>query len=130
LVQLEFCTVEKTDWGCCVRFPDGSSCPAVPHDSHHYHVVAHRCGYGDDVHSYCFEHEFAHAFVEERLHRRPSRVLWALAHGGMLSGKDAAYEEIAAQTFQRFLRANEEPIVGGVEWHEMKRDALALLSGR
>lgn len=127
MIQLEFCTVERTDWGCCVRFPDGSSAPAVPQTVPHYTVIAHRCGYGDDLHAYCVEHDFSHAFTEERLHRRPSRVLWALAHGGMLSGNEAAYEEIAAQVFQRWLRANERPIIGGIAWDDLKRDALRLL---
>ena len=126
-IDLRFCSVERTEWGTCTRFPDGTSCPSVAHDSAHYHVIAHRCGYGGDLAAYTFEHDFAHAFVEERLHCRPSKVLWGLAHGVMLSGHDAAYEEIAAQTFQRWLRANERPIIGGVNWDALKHEALALL---
>jgi hypothetical protein len=45
----------------------------------------------------------------------------------MLSGYRSAYEEIAAQTFQRWLRANERPIVSGVDWDRLKAEALELL---
>lgn len=45
----------------------------------------------------------------------------------MLSGRESVEEEIAAQVLQRWLRANERPIVSGVDWDAMKRDALELL---
>jgi hypothetical protein len=129
MIELRFCSIEFGTDVVWTHFPDGTSCPATPHLTPHYHVIAHRCGYGDDVMAYAREHEFAHAFCEERLHERPSRVLWALAHGSMLSGREAVYEEMIAQVFQRWLRANERPIVSGVDWDGMKRDALALLNG-
>lgn len=81
MITLRHCTIETVDgWLTTVRFPDGTSCEAAPHETPHYHVIAARCGYGDDIRAYSREHEFAHAFVEERLHGRPSGVLWALAH--------------------------------------------------
>jgi hypothetical protein len=35
---------------------------------------------------------------------------------------------MAAQTFQRWLRANERPILGGVDWDDLKRDALCMMA--
>lgn len=128
-MRLRFCTFTRTDYGCWTAFRDGAGFGAYPHpEDHHYRVVAHRLGYGDDVLAYCVEHEFAHSFVAERLMGRTSQVVWALAHGEMLSGPEAAYEEIVAQTFQRWLRANEQPIVAGVPWHALKAEALSLLA--
>jgi hypothetical protein len=37
---------------------------------------------------------------------------------------------VAAQTFQRWLRANERPICSGLDWDGLKRDALDLLNGK
>ena len=130
MIQLKFCTVAWRDDGAVwTTFEDGAECPATSHDTHHYHVIAHRLGYGDDVAAYTFEHELMHSFVSEWFHDKPSPVLWAIAHGEMLSGKDAAYEEIVAQTAQRWLRANERPILGGVDWDRFKASALAVLAG-
>jgi hypothetical protein len=102
----------------------------VPHpDDPHYREITRRCGYGGDAMAYCRAHDFAHAFLEERVHARPSRVLWGVAHKRPLTADEAVYEEIAAQTFQRWLHAGEEPIVGpGVDWHGLKREALELLT--
>jgi hypothetical protein len=126
-IQLKYCTVEANLVHACVRFPDGSYVNAVPHDSHQYHVIAHRCGYEDDILAYCREHEFSHAFIEQELHNRPSRVLYALAHKRPVNDAEHAYEEIAAQTFQRWLRAGERPITSGVDWISLKKKALELL---
>lgn len=131
MIRLKFCTIEPKADGCRVRFLwSGKHCDARPHKTPHYHVIAHRCGYGDDVSAYCVEHEFAHCFIEERLYNRPSIVLWSLAHNVELEAKKALYEEVAAQTFQRWLRANERPILAGVDWDGLKRDALELLDGK
>jgi hypothetical protein len=110
-----------------VTFPDGAWVNAVPHDTHHYHVIAHRCGYEDDILAYCREHEFAHAFLEERLHDRPSQVLWRLAHHLPTDDRTHAYEEIATQAFQEWLRTARRPITSGVDWIRLKREALRLL---
>lgn len=128
MIALRYASIKFTNWGCTTKFEDGAAIDAFPHDTHHYHVIAHRLGYGDDILAYCHEHEFAHLFLEERLHNRPSKVLWSLAHGDLPSGTDALYEELAAQTLQRWLRSNERPIVSGVPWDALKRDALALLT--
>ena len=99
MVRLKFCTVGWRDDGAVwTTFNDGSECPATSHDTHHYHVIAHRLGYGDDIASYTLEHEVMHSFVSEWFYDKPSPVLWAIAHGKMLPGKEAAFEEIVAQT--------------------------------
>jgi hypothetical protein len=128
MIRLRFCTIQLIGDGCRVRFLwNGHYCDARPHKTPHYHVIAHRCGYGDNVSRYCIEHEFAHCFVEERLFGRPSQVLWGLAHHQPVTTSLALYEEATAQMFQRWLRANERPILAGVDWDGLKRDALELL---
>lgn len=127
MIRLRYASIGWTTFGCVTVFEDGTEAPAVPHDSHHYHVVAHRLGYGDDILAYTREHDFTHSFIEERLHNRPSQVLWHVAHGSPLSGSESIYEELAAQSFQAWLRANQRPIASGIDWDALKRDALAML---
>ena len=116
MIQTRFATVKPERWGCAVTFEDRLFCQAQHFpDDPHYRVIAHRCGYQDDTLRYAIEHEVAHLVVEEVLYSRPSRVLWGLAHLEPLHPLDAAYEEIAAQTLQRWARTNERPIVGGVD---------------
>jgi hypothetical protein len=128
MIRLKYAKVLFTDWGCKTVFLDGTEADAIPHDTHHYHVVSHRLGYGDDVLAYCQEHELAHSFIEEKLHNRPSRVLWGVAHGSMLSGPAATYEELVAQQFQRWVRASERPISSGVDWDGLRRAWEEILS--
>jgi hypothetical protein len=130
VIKLKYASIDFTDWGCRTTFNDGAYADAIPHHTPHYHVIAHRTGYGDDVLAYCQEHEFCHLFLEERLYDRPSLVLTGVATLKMLNGREAAYEEVAAQTFQRWLRANERPICSGLDWDGLKRDALDLLNGK
>lgn len=40
---------------------------------------------------------------------------------------EALFEEMAVQTFQRWMRANERPILAGVDWDALKADALTLI---
>jgi hypothetical protein len=127
IIQLRYAAVEYIPGGAVTRFADGASFGAVPHETAHYHVIAHRCGYGDDLLAYCREHEACHLIVEEWLHDRPSRILWGLAHGVPLPPHESAYEEMAAQALQRWVRAHERPIIGGVDWDGMKASAIALL---
>jgi hypothetical protein len=130
VIQLRFCEIEFTDWGCETRFSDGGGIRAEPHPGlPHYHVISHRCGYGDDILRYCQEHEFCHAFVAEQLCGTVSHVLHTLAHGKKQNRGMVILEEMAAQQFQRWLRANERPIVSGANWDDLKRDALELLGG-
>lgn len=127
MIELKYCTIEWTNFGCTTRFRDAREASAWPHDSHDYSVIAHRCGYEYDVMAYCREHEFCHSFVEEKLNDRPSPVLWHAAHPPILLGNLSAQEEMSVQAFQRFLRANERPIVSGVKWDELREEALTML---
>lgn len=121
MIRTRFAAVEPVEWGCRTLFNDGTTAPAQHHPGdYHYRVIAHRCGYQDDTLDYCIEHEVAHLIVEEVLHNRPSRVLWGLAHGQPLEPHEAAYEEMMAQGLQRFARANERPIIGGVDWDALR----------
>lgn len=136
VIQLKHCRVVPTIYGAGVIFTDGTFCDALDYpDDPHYQEISKRCGYNTTL-DYCQEHEFAHCFLEEKFHDRPSQVLHAIArtntHGPgarILSGKEAVYEELSAQTFQRWLRAGERPIVGGINWDQLKAEALALLDG-
>jgi hypothetical protein len=120
-LQLRFCCVEWTREGARVTFPGGCDTQAWPHpEVHHYHVIAHRLGYGDDLLAYAREHELAHAVVAEELMDAPSYVLRMLSRGGVVDPKAAVIEEIAAQTLQRWVRANERPIVADCDWDAMK----------
>ena len=117
---LKYCVVVSDGWTTTVTFDDGAVCTAVPHDTPNYHVIAHRCGYGSDIAAYCFEHEVAHALVAEWFWGTPSPVLRGVATKNLLSGKEAAFEELMAQTLQRYHRAHEWPIIGGVEWGDLR----------
>lgn len=121
MLQLRHCSIVWTESGAQVAFPDGAHCEAWPHpDQPHYHVIAHRCGYGDDLLAYCREHELAHVLVAQELLRSPSVVLWAQAHGTQPGTGDALREEISAQVVQRWVRANERPIIGSCDWDGIK----------
>lgn len=112
-------------------FNDGASWGAYPHpEMPHYHVIAHRCGYGDDLWRYCFEHEVVHAYLAERAARLGVQgVVDCLAHGVTPDAAHAAAEEIVVHTVQRWLRANERPIVAGVDWDGMKANLLNVIDG-
>lgn len=126
-IALAYCTVEYTDWGCVTHFPDGTQFGAHPHETPHYHVIAHRLGYGDDLLGYCREHEVAHCLIAEWFRDEPSAVLWDLAHGAEPDPITAVHEEVMAQTLQRWIRAGERPILAGVDWDGIKERALDLL---
>lgn len=124
--RLDHCTVEWTAEGARVAFIDTvparlETC-AYPHpDQPHYHVIAHRCGYGDDLLGYCREHELAHALVAQCFGTsRPSCVLLAQARGDDPPRGLAMLEELAAQALQRWVRANERPILAGLDWDRLK----------
>lgn len=126
ILEMKYCFFESKKDGCTTHFPEGSV-PSLPHNTPHYHVISHRCGYEGDVLRYCIEHDFIHNFLEEELFDRPSRVLHAVALGSPLSGAESAHEEVFTQTFQRFLRGGERPIIGGVPWNDLRIEALRLL---
>jgi hypothetical protein len=130
-MRLKYAEITFYSWGCETNFSHGRKpVRSTPHpEDPHYHIISHRCGYLDDVRSYCWEHDLAHLFIEERLFDRPSRVLLAVAQERTLSGDESMYEELAAQSLQAFVRANVEPIVAGVDWRKLKHDFLAMLEG-
>lgn len=63
MIKMKHCLFEYTPEGARTYIL-GHPVEAHPHHTPHYHVIAHRCGYGDDVMAYCREHEFCHNFVE------------------------------------------------------------------
>ncbi len=127
-IALAHCTVVYTPEGCTTWFKDGTSVDACPHpEMPHYHIISHRCGYGDDLMSYSREHEVAHEIVAEWFTNSPSDVLWCLAHGQTPNHWHMVAEETAAQQLQRFIRAHERPIIAGVDWDALRAHALSLL---
>lgn len=127
MIRIGQATVQYTPDGCVSRYSDGTSYGAHPHNTPHYHVIAHRCGYGDNILAYAREHEVCHHIAAEWVGGHVSEVIWPLAHGYEPDLADAVFEEAMAMTIQRWLRANERPIIGGVDWDDIKRRALALL---
>lgn len=129
MVDLLYCAIEWTDYGTRVVFADGAEASAWPHyEDPHYHVVSHRCGYGDDLLWYCREHELAHAVIGEVLLDGPSYVLNCLAHQRDVNYAAAVFEETAVQTLQRWVRANEQPIVGDCDWWKLRERFLVYAS--
>lgn len=124
MTELRFATLEYTAEGAITRFPDGSSYGALPHDEHHYHMVAHRLGYAGDILKYAQEHELAHHLIAEEFGCH-SPVIWALAHGETPPRMIAAAEEALAMTLQRYARTNEVPLIEGIDWDRLKRRLLA-----
>lgn len=121
IIRCRFGRVEFHPWGA-MSFVKGlrDGVPATPHpDLPDYQEVTRRCGYGEDCLRFTQEHEVAHFLVEEFIHDRVSRVLWALARRYPPSRHEAAYEELAAQALQRFARTGERPIVAA-PWYEMR----------
>lgn len=141
VTRIDYAEVVLTDDGCFSRFADGSTWGAQPHDTPHYDEIAERCGYLTPRRdpsqpiderkaaarlAYCREHEVCHHVVGTVFYHAPSPVLWALAHGGDVTPEQAALEEAMVMTLQRWFRAGERPIIGGVDWDAL-RLRLALL---
>jgi hypothetical protein len=115
VIALRFASLEITAEGAVTHFPDGTRWGALPHDEPHYHALAHRLGYEGDTLRYCREHELAHHCVAEHFHSH-SPILWALAHGEKPPCLFVPAEEALAMSLQRYARANEHPLVDGVDW--------------
>jgi hypothetical protein len=129
VISLKYGSIRWTDTGSLACLEHYGCTKAIPHpEDHHYHVIAHRCGYGDDLPAYCREHDFTHIFLCDRLLDSPSPVLAAQCLREAIDANEVAFEELAVQAFQRWLRANEEPIVAGIDWQSLKREALELLN--
>lgn len=129
VVTAKHCVVNIADYGCVTIFPDNSMFGAHPHDTHHYHVISHRLGYGDDIWAYCVEHEIAHVVVAEFFHDRASHVIWELAHQREPAAMETLHEEVLAQMLQRWARTHERPILGGVDWDGLKAKFLHAVGG-
>ena len=128
MLQLKHASIKWTDYGCAVVI-DGKEVGAWPHpEMTDYHVIAARLGYQYDLLRYTREHELCHLIVEEWFYDRPSQILSAIANGKMLSGKTSAYEELMAQTLQRWVRTNERPLIGGVQWDDLKEWTLKAIA--
>lgn len=123
MIRLRFASIEYTPNGAVSYFADGSSYGALPHDEPHYHAVAHRLGYRGDILLYCQEHELAHHLIAETFNCH-SPVIWALAHGEQPPRMIAAAEEALVMVLQRFTRANEVPLIEGVDWDALKCQML------
>lgn len=133
-IDLWHCDVWQTEKGVAIqhvdpvlRTPIGILIEGHPHHTPHYFIVAHRCGYGDNIFQFAVEHDLFHAWVAEHFLGQPSNVLWKLAHGTHADPTEAAQEEIWVQTIQAWVQANVRPIVGGVDWDQLKTDALGML---
>lgn len=119
MIHLHYATLEFTSDGAVSHFPDGTHWGAQPHDTPHYHAIAHRLGYEGDILRYCQEHELAHHLVAEEF-GRPSAVLSLLAKGLTPPRLSAASEEALAMCLQRYLRTNEHPFVDCVPWEQLR----------
>jgi hypothetical protein len=130
VIKLKYAQIWRTDKGCESLFYDGVKCPSYAHTFEaHYRVISHRCGYGDDVHAYCFEHDFVHHFLNEMLFDQPSPALYATANKRVyLPEAEAVREEFMVQGFQRWMRAHERPIISlPMGWDGLKQLALEML---
>lgn len=127
-LHLPYCTFEYTDYGAKTIFRDGAEASTWPHDDHHYHVIAHRCGYGDDILAYCREHDLAHIVAAEEFNNMPSCVLNAQAHGREPHTGLALQEEVAAQVIQRWVRARERPIIANFDWDRLRMRFLGYVA--
>lgn len=145
--RLQHAVVTLAPDGCYSTFTDGTHWGAQPHATPHYDEIARRCGYfrrerrrrqetiahyERDVAApartaYCVEHEVFHHVVGEVFYGGPSPVLWQLAHGLDVDPMQAALEEAMVMTLQRWVRAGERPIIGGVDWDYLGDRCLAVL---
>jgi hypothetical protein len=126
--RLEYCTVSFYENWVWTQFSDGQGYGSLPHRTDSYLRLASKLGYGQDIMGYCREHDFLHNFVEQEVNRRPSPILWALAHG-QPAPRTCAYEEALVQTFQGFLRAGWDMTATqpGVDWWAIREKVWGIL---
>jgi hypothetical protein len=124
-MRMKYCSIEWTQDGAATTFDGDIRCPSTPHDTHHYHVIAHRCGCGDDVRQYCRDHELAHVILSEWFQQcAPASLLETSVHGNALDWGTNMMEECTAHVLQRWVRCNERPIIGRCDWDAMKAQFL------
>src|SRR3954468_21345368 len=93
-MRMKYCSIEWTQDGAATTFDGDIRCPSTPHDTHHYHVIAHRCGCGDDVRQYCRDHELAHVILSEWFQQcAPASLLETSVHGNALDWGTNMMEE-------------------------------------
>jgi hypothetical protein len=119
MTQLRFARLEHTPEGAVTHFPDGSTWPALPHDTPHYHYAAFRYGHEGDTLAYCRAHELCHHLVAEGLGSH-SLTLWALAHGEKPAPMISAAEEALAMALHRYAMTGEPPLIEGLNWSALK----------
>lgn len=128
-MRMKYCSIKWVVLGVVVTFDTGEECVGVPHDTHHYHVVSHRLGYGGDVMRYCREHELAHVVLAQELHQGPPLALLDTArYGAAVDQGLAVMEECTAQALQRWVRASELPIIGDCDWVDLRDKFLACVA--
>lgn len=127
MIRTRFALVKWTARGCISLFDDGSTWGAFHHpEQPHYPALAHRLGYEGDTLQFCREHEVAHHLVGEEF-GEPSRVLWMLAQDIDPPPQVAASEEALAFALQRYARANEVPLIDGVDWPALRSRFVGLV---
>jgi hypothetical protein len=125
-MRMKYCTIEWTEDGAATTFNGNVRCPSFPHpEQPHYHVIAHRCGCGDDVRQYCRDHELAHVLLSEVFqHCAPASLLETAVYGKAQDWGTNMLEECTAHVLQRWVRCNERPIIGRCDWDSIKRKFL------
>jgi hypothetical protein len=127
IAKFQHCTFRFRNFGCETTFLDGVVLESFPHpEDNDYHIIAARLGYHYNLLAYCREHDFFHNFCADWFLHKPSPSLWASAHEGI--AVNAPVEEMAVHACQRWVRANERPIISGVNWDRFKSLALDILS--
>lgn len=125
MIRMKYCHVEWIEVGSQTYFPNGLICPSAPHDTEHYHIIAQRCGCGDDVRMYCRDHELAHIILSEVFQQHaPRALLETMQYGRALDWGSNIMEECTAHVLQRWVRCGERPIIGNCDWDALRKKFL------
>lgn len=123
MIELRHCVFETTSWGCRTRFADGSESSNWPLGDDAFVRLAAACG--SDALTYVREHDLCHSLLAERMFDRPSRTLWAAAHGTKSIESD--WEEKMVYYFQRFVHGKAR--APDLDWCEWKQQVLRIRCG-
>lgn len=129
VIKLKFCTVEFLRDSVRTTFHDHTHTDARPVDNESTREAAVRFGYDGDILRYTQEHDFSLAFISQYLVNGTSDTLWCYAHNREPNRDGRLYEELFAQYIQRWARADERPLISGIDWDEMKRQYLLYVDG-
>lgn len=120
-MRMKYCTIEWTEQGSQTSFDNGLTCQSVPHETEHYHIIARRCGCGDDVRMYCRDHELAHVLLSQVFQEHaPRALLETTQYGHALNWGENIMEECTAHVIQRWVRCGERPIIGNCDWDSLR----------